>query len=392
MAWDLFTSTPEMKVMKWGWVLVTLYTGPVGLLIYWFPCRESAPGTHELFIAPLWKQAVGSTIHCAAGDATGIIVAAGITGFFGLRMGVDIWVEYAAGFAFGLLIFQALFMKDMMGVSYGKAVRDTFLPEWMSMNAMMAGMLPTMVILMTRDMRAMEATSPWFWASMSTATLVGVAVAYPVNYWLVKNKLTHGVGTERALGKGGALLEEADGSAVPAGRHLAMAGMDHSQPAAAVPIEHSAHARHAIPAMQMADADPQATRMPDTALPGVQVGSHAMAGMDMSGDNNVSGLRKAAVTLLTLLMLAASYALAARYGDLSMAPGQKMMPMPGVPGMPMHRMQEWFDWCVVAGVGLLPNICLLNQYRLGCGVRTGGVLVTLGKIQSTDRGKTGGNN
>ena len=83
-------------------------------------------------------------------------------------------MEYAAGFAFGLLIFQALFMKDMMGISYGKTLRSSFLPEWMSMNAMMAGMLPTMVILITHDMRAMQATSPWFWVSMSAATLVGV--------------------------------------------------------------------------------------------------------------------------------------------------------------------------------------------------------------------------
>ena len=83
-------------------------------------------------------------------------------------------MEYAAGFAFGLLIFQALFMKDMMGISYGKTLRSSFLPEWMSMNAMVAGMLPTMVILITHDMRAMQATSPWFWVSMSAATLVGV--------------------------------------------------------------------------------------------------------------------------------------------------------------------------------------------------------------------------
>lgn len=46
VAWDLFTRTPEMKVMKWGWVLVTLYTGPVGLLVYWFSCRGPSPGTH----------------------------------------------------------------------------------------------------------------------------------------------------------------------------------------------------------------------------------------------------------------------------------------------------------------------------------------------------------
>ncbi|WP_051718523.1 DUF4396 domain-containing protein [Hymenobacter sp. IS2118] len=306
VAWDLFTRTPEMKVMKWGWVLVTLYTGPVGLLIYWFSCREPSPGTHEAFIAPLWKQAVGSTIHCAAGDATGIIVAAVITAYLGLSMGVDIWIEYAAGFAFGLFIFQALFMKDMMGTSYGQAVRDSFLPEWMSMNAMMAGMLPVMVILMTRDMRAMEATSPWFWASMSAATLVGVAVAYPVNYWLVKNKLKHGMGTERALGKGGAPQEE--GSASAHAGH-SMAGMPSPAPAA---IQVSASASHAVAAMPM-------------------------AGMDMSGGVHVSGLRKATVTLLTLLMLAAGCYLAARYGDLSMRPGEAMGEMPGMP-MPGHRM------------------------------------------------------
>ena len=103
------------------------------------------------------------------------------------------------------------------------------------MNAMMAGMLPTMVILMTRDMQAMEATSPWFWASMSAATLVGVGVAYPVNYWLVKNKLKHGMGTERALGHGGSPLPAA-AAAVHAGHTVTMtslAGMSHGQ--AAIP-------------------------------------------------------------------------------------------------------------------------------------------------------------
>lgn len=329
VAWDLFTNTPEMKVMKWGWVLVTLYSGPVGLLIYWVSCREPAPGTHEQFTAPLWKQAVGSTIHCAAGDATGIIVAAAITGFFSLRMGQDIWVEYAAGFAFGLLIFQALFMKDMMGVSYGQAVRDTFLPEWMSMNTMMAGMLPTMVILMSRDMRAMQATSPWFWTSMSAATLVGVAGAYPVNYWLVKNKLKHGMGTERALGKGGAPQEEVATSAKPAVPSMAMAGMvgmSHG-PAA---VHSPAPAARNTPGMAMADMahtgmDHQAMGMKAAPTQGA-----GMAGMNMSAGPQVSGMHKAVVTLLTLLMLAAGYWLAGRYGNLSMRPGKQMSPMPGM--------------------------------------------------------------
>lgn len=71
------------------------------------------------------------------------------------------------------------------------------------MNAVMAGMIPTMVLLMTRDMRAMEPNTPSFWGLMSLATLVGAVTAYPINWWLVKNKLKHGMGTERALGKGG---------------------------------------------------------------------------------------------------------------------------------------------------------------------------------------------
>lgn len=203
VAWDAFTNNPELKVMKVGWILVTLYTGPVGAALYVLSCKEPSPGTHEQFITPLWKQALGSTIHCLAGDATGIIVAAAITTTLGLPMWLDVISEYVFGFAFGLLIFQALFMKNMMGGSYPKAVQRSFMPEWLSMNAVMAGMIPTMVILMSRDMSAMEATSIRFWGVMSMATLVGMFVAYPVNAWLVAKGLKHGMGTERVLGKGG---------------------------------------------------------------------------------------------------------------------------------------------------------------------------------------------
>ncbi|MGE5174401.1 MAG: DUF4396 domain-containing protein [Betaproteobacteria bacterium] len=204
---DLLTNTPAMGVMKLGWVLVVLYTGPVGLFIYLLSCREPLPGTHELFVAPLWKQAVGSTIHCLAGDATGIILAAVITSWFELPRALDIVIEYAAGFAFGLFIFQALFMKGMMGGSYLRAVQRTILPEWLSMNAIMAGMIPIMVSLMARVPGAMGASHPEFWWVMSMAAIVGGILAFPVNYWLVSNHLKHGMGTVRAIGKGGHSVE-----------------------------------------------------------------------------------------------------------------------------------------------------------------------------------------
>ena len=76
VAWDPFTRTPEMKVMRWRWLLVTLCAGPVAFIVYWISCCEPSPGTHERFVATLRKQAAGSPIHCMAGDGTGIVAAA----------------------------------------------------------------------------------------------------------------------------------------------------------------------------------------------------------------------------------------------------------------------------------------------------------------------------
>lgn len=208
VAYDAYTKNPEMTVMKWGWVLVTLYTGPVGLALYVLSCKEPRPGTHEEFVTPLWKQSLGSTIHCLAGDATGVIIAATVTAVLGLPMGVDFIVEYVFGFLFGLLIFQALFMKDMLGGSYASALKASFMPEWLSMNMVMAGMIPAMAIfMMGSDMRAMWPGEPLYWGVMSLAVMVGAVAAYPVNVWLVAKGLKHGMGTVRALGQGGHSLE-----------------------------------------------------------------------------------------------------------------------------------------------------------------------------------------
>jgi manganese oxidase len=199
VAVDQFRNNPEPAVMKWGFILVTLYLGPIGLLLYVLADKEPRPGEHEEFTKPLWKQGVGSTIHCVAGDATGIIAAAAITASLGLPMWLDLIIEYLAGFGFGLFIFQALFMKKIMGGSYLQNVRRSFVPEFISMNFMMAGMAPVMTFLMMgRDMRAMVPTELLFWGVMSVGVAAGFALAYPANVWLVRQGLKHGLMTQRA--------------------------------------------------------------------------------------------------------------------------------------------------------------------------------------------------
>lgn len=217
-----------------GFLLVTLYMGPIGLLLYVMADKEPRPGAHEEFIKPLWKQGVGSTIHCVAGDATGIISAAAITALLGLPMWVDLIVEYLAGFAFGLFIFQALFMKNMMGGTYWENVKRSFMPEFISMNAMMAGMAPVMSLLMMgRDMRAMEPTELLFWGVMSLGVIAGFAVAYPANVWMVARKMKHGLMTERAEN-----ARRKPAMAYPE-EHTWHASMGHANP-------HHGHSEHAM--------------------------------------------------------------------------------------------------------------------------------------------------
>ncbi len=190
--WDSVFNGVTSWVQKLAWILVVAYTGPVGCFLYLMSCRRPFPGGHDEFTRKTWKQAVNSEMHCLAGDATGIVIAASIVPVFHLANGWDSAVEYVAGFVCGLFIFQALMMRGMYDGDYWKAVRNTFFAETMSMNFVMAGMLPTMIILASFWPGSTEPASAEFWFRMSIASIVGLATAYPVNYWLVASHLKHG--------------------------------------------------------------------------------------------------------------------------------------------------------------------------------------------------------
>src|SRR5665213_550474 len=190
-------STPESTVMKWGFVLVTAYTGVFGAFFYVLGCREPLPGTHERYVDVRWRQVLGSTMHCVAGDGIGILVGAVISNALALRGPGEVVLEYVLGFAFGWTIFQALFMRDMAGGSYARSLSSTFIPELLSMNLLMAGMVPTMMILQSTLAPMAGPTAPVFWFVMSMALFVGFIVAYPMNWWLVAYNLKHGMMTIR---------------------------------------------------------------------------------------------------------------------------------------------------------------------------------------------------
>jgi hypothetical protein len=234
-------STPESPVLKWGFVIVTLFTGPIGAMLYVLGCREPLAGTHEQYVAAQWRQTLGSTMHCVAGDGIGILAGAVIGGFLMLPPALDVAMEYLLGFTFGLGIFQALFMRDMVGGSYSRALAAAFIPELTSMNCLMAGMIPVAVVFKARVPGGANPASPAFWFIMSMALLVGFITAYPMNWWLVARKLKHGMLTVRPA--------EAEGTSdhgMPAMHHHSQSGHEREMG------EHSGHLAPAVSSVTIA--------------------------------------------------------------------------------------------------------------------------------------------
>jgi hypothetical protein len=214
-------STPESPVMKWGFMLLTAYTGVVGAFLYVLGCREPLPGLHERYTAAQWRQTLGSTMHCVAGDGVGILAGAVLSSVLGITGIAEMVLEYVLGFAFGWTIFQALFMRDMAGGTYLRALTSTFMSELLSMNLLMAGMMPTMMILRRHVEAADNPLTPNFWFVMSMALLVGFIIAYPMNWWLVANHLKHGMMTVRPATAGEASMSGM-AAAGPSMSHMSM--------------------------------------------------------------------------------------------------------------------------------------------------------------------------
>lgn len=194
--------TPAHPVLKWAFVILAVFAGPFAAFFYVLGCREPLRGTHEAYVAARWRQVLGSTMHCAAGDGLGIIVGAAIAARMGLPSWTDLAVEYALGFGFGWAIFQALAMREMAGGSYSRSLRNTFFPEFVSMNLLMAGMVLTMRWMGPAIAGSHDPLRPGFWFVASIALIAGFVLAFPINWWLVANHLKHGMITVRPASDG----------------------------------------------------------------------------------------------------------------------------------------------------------------------------------------------
>lgn len=169
-------------LMKWVWGLTVLYSGPIGLAIYWYSGRS------QIARDSLWRRSFRSVAHCysgcGAGEVVGVVLTAGILslGTWWIA-GVSFLLAYVAGFALtvGPLVQE--------GVGVREAVTDAIWSETASITVMEVTAIGADLLLAGTA----AITDPLFWASLVVSLSLGLFAAYPVNILLISLGVKEGM-------------------------------------------------------------------------------------------------------------------------------------------------------------------------------------------------------
>ncbi|MBZ0124441.1 MAG: DUF4396 domain-containing protein [Roseovarius sp.] len=178
-----------MSLMKLVWVLTVLYSGPLGLLIYW-TC-----GRKEIARDGLVRRAFRSVAHCYSGcgmgEIAGLFIAVGL---------LQLSTPWIAGFTFALAYAAgfALTVGPLMqeGVGLREAVWDAVLSETPSITVME-------VVAITVDLTLAGDAGPGealFWTSLAVSLSCGLFAAWPVNLLLIRFGVKEGMMDPRDAG------------------------------------------------------------------------------------------------------------------------------------------------------------------------------------------------
>ncbi|WP_251343182.1 DUF4396 domain-containing protein [Haloplanus halophilus] len=175
LLWDLRRHSRALpSLMKGVWALVVLYSGPFGLLLYWYAGRTGI--SHD----SLWRRGVRSTAHCysgcGAGEVVGITLAQGI---LALAVGWVAAVTFGFAYLFGFGLTVGPLMQE--GVGFREAMADALYSETPSITVME-------VVAIGADLLLAADThmgQPLFWMALALSLSLGFLAAFPVNVVLV---------------------------------------------------------------------------------------------------------------------------------------------------------------------------------------------------------------
>lgn len=186
----------KMMVMNFVWPITALWSGPLGLCVYWaLGRRNETNGGHETKEKkPFWRSVLIGDSHCGAGCTVGDFIGEWIVYLTGLTLaGSVIWADYAMDFclAFAVgIVFQYYSIAPMRGISGWEGIKAALRADTVSLVSFEIGMFAWMALSSQVFFRHnLEPTQPAYWFNMQIAMLVGFVTAYPANWWLMKKGL-----------------------------------------------------------------------------------------------------------------------------------------------------------------------------------------------------------
>ncbi|MGB8623963.1 MAG: DUF4396 domain-containing protein [Paracoccaceae bacterium] len=171
-----------MSLMKVVWLFTVLYSGPLGLAIYWLTGRK------EIRRDSIWRRGFRSVAHCYSGcgmgEIAGVFIAAGLLSLGNTGTAL---ITFALAYFAGYALTVGPLMQD--GVPLNTAMRDAFIAETPSIAVME-------VVAITVDLLlAGQATmgDVRFWSSIIVSLTCGLIAAYPVNVLLIRFGVKEGM-------------------------------------------------------------------------------------------------------------------------------------------------------------------------------------------------------
>jgi hypothetical protein len=169
-------------LMKLVWVLTVIYSGFLGLAVYFYA------GRRQIRRDSVWRRGFRSVAHCYSGCGAGEIAGLLLASLIGLSVSAYVAVlTFMLAFAAGLALTIGPLSAD--GVPLGTATKDALYSESLSIVVMEA-------VAIGLDIGLAGSAAPSdvrFWNVLFLSLSTGLLAAYPVNVWLIRKGVKSGM-------------------------------------------------------------------------------------------------------------------------------------------------------------------------------------------------------